>query len=589
MTAIRRFSARSIRQQIYHIYGMNLRAGRMAAYLCAAGFLYASFIVGTAWSDAYVSQYGNFLLSRGELAFKLNLVLFILPAILFASAALAEIRPRRLLAKFDSLEGGRLGHVRLITLALIALGIVMLIRVYVLRESVITDDENVYHFQAQLLASGRLYASSMPESIRSFFDNQFIVNNGRWFGMYFLGHSFVLAAFQKVGLIRWAGAIEAALTLLLAAGIARRIFGDRVATLTPLLLVVSPFFIFVSATHLSQPSSMLFLNLFVYAALRIEESATATRWWSLAAIAMVCAVFTRPQIGISLALPFMIRLAWVIARGAVRPGWVPPVVAFIILGCGAAVFLGVNHALTGNVLRTGYHAYWDQGHKWTFPIGPAYTVREISQNLAQLNFWLFGWPISLAFVPFFERIGRAWALASVPILALFWFGLVGVPTVAAVGPVYYAETIVPLVILTASGLERVVALARDRLGETRLTHGLITAPIVAVVASFLAFVPFQAASLGLMADVTQAPYDLVESRGLQNALVFVHSLPSMSVAPGSWAYYHRNNSPDLSDRVLFVRDLGPEKDRELMRYLPERTPYRMQMKDGQLVLLSLER
>jgi hypothetical protein len=92
-----------------------------------------------------------------------------------------------------------------------------------------------------------------------------------------------------------------------------------------------------------------------------------------------------------------------------------------------------------------------------------------------------------------------------------------------------------------------------------------------------------------MADVTQAPYDLVESRGLQNALVFVHSLPSMSVAPGSWAYYHRNNSPDLSDRVLFVRDLGPEKDRELMRYLPDRTPYLMQMRQGQLVLQPLER
>jgi hypothetical protein len=161
--------------------------------------------------------------------------------------------------------------------------------------------------------------------------------------------------------------------------------------------------------------------------------------------------------------------------------------------------------------------------------------------------------------------------------------------VAAVGPVYYAETIVPLVILTASGLERVIVLARAHLGPTRLTHGLIAAPLVATVASLLAFVPFQAASLGLMADVTQAPYDLVESRGLDKAIVFVHSLPSMSVAPGSWAYYHRNNSPDLSDRVLFVRDLGPEKDRELIRYLPDRTPYLMQMRGPELVLVPLQR
>ena len=113
--------------------------------------------------------------------------------------------------------------------------------------------------------------------------------------------------------------------------------------------------------------------------------------------------------------------------------------------------------------------------------------------------------------------------------------------------------------------------------------------VASVVASLLAFLPFESASLRLMANVTQAPYDLVESRGLQNALVFVHSLPSTSVAPGSWAYFHRNNSPDLSDRVLFVRDLGPEKDKELIRYLADRIPYLMQMKDGHLVLLPLGR
>lgn len=568
---------------------MNPRVGRTLACLLGAAFLYASFIVGATWSDAYISGYGNFLLSRGELALKLHLLLFILPATLLLSAAAAEVLTSRLVPKFDALEGRPPGRVLTVAVALIALGLVMLVRVYVLRESVITDDENVYHFQAQLLASGRLYAESLPEPIRPFFDNQFIVNNGRWFGMYFFGHSAVLAAFQRVGLMQWVGAVEAALTLLLAVGIARRVFGDRAAILTRMLLALSPFFIFVSATHLSQPTSMLFLTLFIYAALRIEESATKTRWWVLAATAVVCAVFTRPQTGISLSLPFMMRIAWLMMRGTLRPGWGPPVVALVILSSGTAAFLGVNHALTGNALRTGYHAYWDQGHQWLFPLGPEYTIREISQNLAQLNFWLLGWPISFAFVAFFQRNSRAWALASIPIITLGWYGLVAVPSVAAVGPVYYAETIVPLVILTASGLERVIVLARTRLGETRLTCALIAAPIAGIVASLLAFVPFQAASLRLMADVTRAPYDLVESRGLDNALVFVRSLPALSVAPGSWAYYHRNNSPDLSDRVLFVRDLGPEKNKELMRYLPGRTPYLMRMAERELIVSPLER
>jgi hypothetical protein len=93
----------------------------------------------------------------------------------------------------------------------------------------------------------------------------------------------------------------------------------------------------------------------------------------------------------------------------------------------------------------------------------------------------------------------------------------------------------------------VIALARARLASTRLTHVLIATPLAATLASLLTFVPFQAASLGLMVNVTQAPYELVESRGLDTAVVLVHSLPALSVVPTSWAYYHGNNSPDLGD------------------------------------------
>jgi hypothetical protein len=567
---------------------MKPRVGQTLACLLAAAFLYAAFLVGASWSDAYLSVYGNFLLSRGELALKLHLLVFILPAILLLATAMAEIRGDRLAPRFDALQRPP-GRLATTALALVVFGLVMVVRVYVLRHSVITDDENVYHFQAQLLASGRLYADSPPEPIRPFFDNQFVVNNGRWYGVYFLGHPAILAAFMKVGLVEWAGAVEAALTLLLAVGIARRVFGNRAALLSGILLAVSPFFIFVSATHLSQPTSMLFLALFVYASLRIEDAPQETRWWVVAAATLVGAVFTRPQSGVLLSLPFWARIAYLVIRGEIRPRWRSALAALVVLLAGAIAFLGVNHALNGSAFQTGYHAYWAQGHKWIFPVGAFYTIREISQGLMQLNFWLLGWPLSLVFVPFFRRSGRAWALAAVPVIALVWYGLVAVPSVAAVGPVYYAETIVPLVILTASGLEQGVAFARSRLGESRLAHAVIIAPVAGVVASILAFVPFEAASLRLMANVTQAPYDLVESRGLQNALVFVHSLPSTSVAPGSWAYYHRNNSPDLSDRVLFVRDLGPEKDKELIRYLPDRTPYLMQMQGRDLVLAPLPR
>jgi hypothetical protein len=334
---------------------------------------------------------------------------------------------------------------------------------------------------------------------------------------------------------------------------------------------------------------MLFLALFIYASLRIEDSPVPMRWWVIGAIALVAAVFTRPQSGILLSLPFMARVTLQAFRKELRPGWTAPVAALAVLLAGAVAFLGVNHALTGSVFRTGYQAYMAQGHAWLFPFGPFHTIREISQNLTHLNFWLLGWPISLAFVPFFHRNGRAWTLATIPVIALLWYGLVAIPTVVAVGPVYYAESIVPLVVLTASGLERSIVWAHTHLGNGRLTQTLITIPIAATLACLLAFVPFEAVSLRLMADITQAPYDLVESRRLQNALVFVRSLPATTLAPGSWALYHRNNSPSLQDPVLFVRDLGTERNKDLMRYFPDRAAYLMQMRGTELVLLPLER
>jgi Dolichyl-phosphate-mannose-protein mannosyltransferase len=567
---------------------MPTRLARALLYLLGAGFLYASFFIATTWGDFYLMHYGRFLLSRGELAFKLHLLLFVLPATVLVALALAELVPRRLFRARDQAIGRRPVVMFSVAVALLVLGLAMLIRVTVLRETAMTDDENVYHFQAQLLASGRLYAESAPEPVRAFFNNQFIINNGRRFGSYFVGHSALLALASWLGIMEWVGPIAAALTALLAIGIARRVFEDAVATVTGMLLVVSPFFIFVSATHLSQPTSTVFLTLFTYSAIRIETSPDARRWWIVAALALVASVFIRPQTGVFLSLPFGLRVLYLLARGRLRPSWLSPLLSLCILGCGAVGFLAVNHALTGSIFRTGYQAYMAQGIPWLFPFGPTHTVREISQNLSQLNFWLLGWPVSLAFVPLFRRSAQAWTLAAIPVVSLVWYGVMAVPTVAAVGPVYYAETIVPLVILTASGIERAVAFARHHLGDAWPTRALIVAPVAGILACLLAFVPFEVISLRLMADIARAPYDLAEEQRLDHAVVFVRDLPALQQAPGAWVYYHRNASPDLSDPVLFVRDLGPERNLLLMTYLPDRTPYWMGMQNGRLGLHPIE-
>jgi len=464
------------------------------------------------------------------------------------------------------------------------------VRREILLSTATTDDENVYGFQARILASGRLYLESPPEAVRPFFDNQFIINSGRWFGSYFPGHAAVLALALRLGVPDLTGPLQAALTVLLAIGIARRVGGERVAMLTGALLALSPFFVFVSASHLSQPTSTLMLTLFMYGTVRIEESPRTLIWWLVAGCALSYALLTRPQTAVLLSLPFLMRLLVCVLQGRLHPG-PAPVAAFLavlILGCG--LIFAANWGMTGHALKTPYQAYWDQGIRWPYPIGPLHTVREISRNLAQLDFWLYGWPLSLVFLPFFRRTGITWTLAVVPAVALLWYGIVAIPTVTHLGPVYYAETIVPMTVLSASGLERVVMLVRERLGDGPILRVLIAWPCALVVSSLLTFTPFQATALRLMAETARAPYDLVEERGLDKAIVFVRSLGAQESRPGAWVIYHRNPSVDMrADRVLFVRDLGVEKDRELLRYLPDRTPYWMGMVNGQLVLRPLER
>jgi 4-amino-4-deoxy-L-arabinose transferase-like glycosyltransferase len=556
-----------------------------AAYAAGATLLLAAFWVAADWSDRYLMHYGSFTPSRGDVTAKLNLLLFVLPATLLAVRALAGWGPS-LLAAFDRL--GRLRRTWLWTVA-VALAVLLLaagVRVGVLHEGPVTDDENVYEFQARIFLSGRLYLESQPPEVRPFFDNQYVVNNGKWYGLYFAGHPALLALATRLGLGEWLGPLAAALTVLLACGSARRLFGPRVAVLSGALLLVSPFFVTLSASHLSQPSSSLMLALFLYAWLRIQEAPRSAAWWAVAAAALAYGVLIRPQTAAAMSLPFLVCLAWRWRRGVVRPGLAGPAAAALILVAGAAIALSINHALTGNALRAGYHAYLDQGAKWVFPFGPYYTIREMSRALTELNFWLFGWPVSLLFVPFFARRDLAWALAAAPLAAVTWYGLVAVPSVVALGPIYYGECIVPLAILSASGIDRVASVLRERVGAA-LAGQALAWPLVATVAACLTFVPVQLASLQLMSGIARAPYDLVAARGLDRALVFVHGLPALHVEPGAWVYYHRNPRPDLSDPVLFVRDLGPERDKVLAARLAPRAPYVMGMRGGKLVLEPL--
>jgi Dolichyl-phosphate-mannose-protein mannosyltransferase len=567
---------------------------RTRTWLLAAG---ACLCLAEIWIEGlYYSRYliltGRLNWLLNELAFLLFYTLFGLPAVALLTAALTGSAGRKLLDGYDRCAELPLREVSAVVVCASALTflLVTLVRYGLLKGAVISDDEHAYAFMGQLFASGRIYVPSLPPSLRPFLDNQFIVNDGKMYGIYFPGHPAALAIGERLHVMSWVPTMSAALTVPLAFGVARRIFDLRTALLTLPLLLVSPYFLFPSATLLAHSTAAFLLLAFVYAVLRLRETPDAFRWWIAAGVALSWAVLTRPFSAPIFAVPWLVLLGgdlWPRRSGRAMGGGI----LFCLIGAGAlGLLLAYQYALSGSPFVSGYQTFSRMYNVNLVGITlealpPLPSIHEFMFALARLNYWLFGWPASLLLILFCRRNAGGRRLLASVLYVLLLYGAITAGSIQPVGPVHYSELAVPLVILSASGLERLIELGRGAIAWAGAARTAVTAPLAATLCAIVTFYPVYGGSLRASADLTRAPYELLAERGIDRALVFVHSLPGLYVSPFSWAYYRRNNSPDLTDPILFVNYLGPEKNKEFMRLFPDRPAFAMGMKDGKFVLL----
>jgi hypothetical protein len=527
-----------------------------------------------------------------EMAFLFYYMLFGLPAIALLTAALSGCVGPRLLDAFDRAANLPPREVSAAVFCASALTflLVTVVRFGLLKDAPISDDEHAYAFMGQLFASGRIYVPSLPPALRPFLDNQFIVNDGKMYGIYFPGHPTALAIGERLHVMGWVPTVSATLTVPLAFGVARRIFGQRAALLTLPLLLCSPYFLFPSATLLAHSTAAVLLMAFVYAVLRLRETPNRIRWWIVAGVALSWATLTRPFSGPIFAVPWLVWLAaglWSRRDRRVMGG---AVIFCMIAASALGLLLAYQYALSGSPFVSGYQTF-SRSHNvnlvgFTLDAAPPLpSIHELAFTLARINFWLFGWPVSLILILLCRRNDAGRRLLASVVYVLLLYAAITAGTIHPVGPVHYSELAVPLVILSASGLERFIELGRSAIAFGGAARAAVTIPLAATLCALTTFYPVYGGSLRSSADLTRAPYELLADRGIDRALVFVHSLPALYVSPGSWAYYRRNNSPDLTDPILFVNDLGSEKNKEFMRLFPDRPALTMGMKDGKFVLL----
>jgi hypothetical protein len=415
----------------------------------------------------------------------------------------------------------------------------------------ICDDELTYRFIAQTLLEGRVVND--PPIDPAFLGNPFIIATEEgWYGKYPIGHPLFLAAGEAVNLRFLVVPLLSAGSLLLTYAIGRRIFSPRVALVGALLLLVSPHFVWSSATELSQPTEAFCVLLGLWCVVKIE-SEPGLRWAALGGFAFGMAILVRPMPGV-----LCTAVAGLVFIDVVRRS--PPElrkrrllelgVALLLTAAISAVILLVNDAQSGDSVRSGYHV--SHGELTGAHEGDV-VATSVGAALMRQSFWLFGIPLSILLVPWGSP--RRDKLLFWGIIAAVYAYRVLVPktVVSTTGPVYVLEIVPLLCLATAAGLARATR-RFERLAVPSPTGTAAAVFAAAVSVAVIMFTPVQLRAIHNGAWLRQSIHRQLDERISpdERVLVFTHTLlPKADVS--TWAYMPPNPKPDLSDRILFLR------------------------------------
>ncbi len=565
--------------------------------LCLAVFI----AVGRQYLDGFALTLGSIRQPKPEFAaFLLFWMLFGGSSAGFLSVGITRILARMPLASSFT-RRWRAISVQTWIMVGVAAGVLIpvIIRLIVLHDAPLTDDESVYRFQAQLLASGRLTGTSLPSELKLFLDRIFLINDGRMYAQYFVGWPALMAPGIWLGIPGFINALYAGLTVPALYGIVRRVVGPSWAPVGIVLFLTAPFLMVGAATGLSHTSCMAALAWFVWCVLRSRDDEASMWPHAGAAIFFSVAFFIRPTSALGVGLPFLVAWAVAVARGA-RSRRIGKILAFILPAAVFGVlFLVVNKNQNGSFLEVSYrHVFaYMQANDYRFAgrgPKPAYQFHNFDFTnwtkalaskgvaLLRLNFALFGWPASLLFVPFarMRGLGALFGASAACFFAVHFF--VDDIGIDSFGPVHFFEVSLPLLVLSVAGVQRLHRFGKevDRRGNSAgYARGFFSMLVPVSVATLIGvgmvgYVPARFTALLRMTEAINRPAKTVAAAGLHHAIVFAPKpfAPDCARdAPRHFVFWRPDNDPDLTDDVLWVNHITIEDDTRFMDYFPERT------------------
>lgn len=481
----------------------------------------------------------------------------------------------------------------------------------------LNHDEGVYLQQAAMLVDGQLRLHPPIDGLRPWF---FVEGAGGLSPKYAPVPAAMFALGELFGGYRLALPAIAAGILAGVAGVTSEVVDRRSGLLAAVFVLASPLFLLDTAVFLPYAPTTLLNLAFASAYLRADRTGRV-RWAALAGAAIGLAFFARPYTAVLFATPFVAHACWTLVKGwraQESPGWQsPPSSERRSVLARQATTAGVG--LAGVALALGYNAVVT-GAPFTFPYeafapldGPGFGYREIldhgveytptlalSANVRVLTAFGTQWfagglaGVALALGGVVVAVRHEWSarvatlvglLVTIPIgNAYFWgnYNILGAldrpgdGLIAALGPYYHFDLLVPTAIFAAVGALAAVDAVRTALDGRFDRPTTRTVVLALALASALVMGAITASGAAAPVERNQAvtetyetAYEPFEPHPPADSVVLVptpygpwlnHPFQALRNDPG----YDDRTVYAMADRPFALRDAFP--DRTLYRY-----------------------
>lgn len=430
-----------------------------------------------------------------------------------------------------------------------------------------SGDEYAYIISAKLFSMGKLSVPSPPHSM--FFSYWHVINDGKYYGKYPPGWPFFLSLGMIAGTPMASNLAFGLLTLVVVYLMGEEFFSRDTGITAAVLMGISPYFIFNSASYFSHTSMLFFVTLFTYVYLRNMESEKTVNYFILGATLGI-AFNIRPLDAVVIGACFFAHYALTVwsrfREGSLRAGRLFHGGFIFVFGLGVfiAIFLLYNHVQTGNAFLMPFQKY---NPRDSISFGLESEKLQMMKSLtASLLKKLVVWvPFSLLiFIALACTRGRqkntAILLFSTIIATLAAYSLYWADGLNQYGPRYLYSAASSIFLLTGA------AFIKIKEKSNGAYYAFMAIALVYSIGLFVYTSPLYHEKI----VSKKAMYDAVTERNISNAIIF-HGWNHNFIPMPAGDYI--KNDINFNEPVIYVMDQG-DKDSMLMKDYPSRSYYR---------------